>query len=158
MESALASLLDQHRDLEGPLLPLMHAVQQRFGHIPDAAVGQIAQALNLSVAEVHGFISFYHDFKTAPQGKHRVQICCAEACQARGSRALEAYARERLATEYGATSASGNIQLERVYCLGNCACGPSVRIDDAIFARVDESRFDALLIEACPEVSGVSTS
>ena len=147
MELALTSLIEQHRDREGALLPLLHAVQDHFGCVPDTAVEQIAGALNLSAAEVHGVISFYHDFRARPRGKHLVQICCAEACQARGSRALEAYASQRLGIDYGETSASGEVTLERVYCLGNCACGPSVRIDDAVYARVDSGRFDGLLAD-----------
>jgi formate dehydrogenase subunit gamma len=151
MQSALDFLIEQHRDLEGPLLPLLHAVQHRFGYVPGEAVPQIARGLNLSVAEVHGVVSFYHDFKTTPRGRHVVQICCAEACQARGARTLEAYARERLDIDYGDTSAAGNLTLERVYCLGNCACGPSVRIGDDVFANVDSSRLDELLAVHCGE-------
>ncbi|EED35177.1 formate dehydrogenase, gamma subunit [Luminiphilus syltensis NOR5-1B] len=151
MQSALAPIIDQYRDCEGALLPLLHAVQAQWGHIPDAAIDPIARELNLSAAEVHGVISFYHDFKTSPQGEHLVQVCCAEACQARGSRSLESYATQRLGIDYGETTVSGRVTLERVYCLGNCACGPSLRIDDDVYARVDNPTFDALLAEKAEE-------
>ena len=144
-EEAVSSAVNSCGQLEGPLLPVLHAVQAALGHIPQAAVAQIARALNLSRAEVHGVISFYHDFRTTPAGRHTVQICRAEACQAVGSRQLEAHVREKLGIDYHETSCDGQITLEPVYCLGNCACGPSVRINDDVHALVDNERFDALL-------------
>ena len=131
-------------------MPLLHAIQGDVGYVPDSAVPTIAKGLNLSRAEVHGVISFYHDFKTAPVGRHTVQICRAEACQSMGSRLLEAHAKDSLGIEYHETTADGNITLEPVYCLGNCACSPSIRINDAVYARVDADRFDDL-------VSGLSS-
>jgi formate dehydrogenase subunit gamma len=107
----------------------------------------IARALQLSRAEVHGVVSFYHDFRTAPAGSHVLQICRAEACLAMGSRALEAHARSRLGIDYGGTTGDGAVTLEPVYCLGNCACSPSVRLDDEIHARVDPARLDELLAD-----------
>ena len=92
-------------------------------------------------------ISFYHDFRTQPGGRHTLQICRAEACQAMGSRVLEAHAKDALGVDFGGTTADGAITLEPVYCLGNCACSPSVRIDDNVYARVDPSRLDELLAE-----------
>ena len=133
--------------LPGGLLPALHAVQANLGYIPEASVPQIAHTFNISRAEVHGVISFYHDFRTEPCGAHRVQICRAEACQARGARALEAHACNALGVAMGDTSADGMIFLDAVYCLGNCACGPSVRIGDEIYARVDSTRFDQLLAD-----------
>ena len=138
-------MVDQYRDLPGALLPLLHAIQAEFGFVPDDAVPVIASGLNLSRAEVHGVISFYHDFKTHPVGRHSVQICRAEACQAMGSRQLETHAKESLGIDYHQTTADGSISLEPVYCLGNCACSPSVRIDDQIYARVDREKFDSLV-------------
>jgi len=145
--TVLKSIVDQLKDLPGALLPILHAIQSEAGYIPDDSVPIIATALNLSRAEVHGVISFYHDFKTVPTGAHRVQICRAEACQSMGSRQLEAHAKRALAVEFGDTTADGRITLEAVYCLGNCACSPSVRIDDSIHGRVDQSGFDQLIAD-----------
>ncbi|MBR9913145.1 MAG: formate dehydrogenase subunit gamma [Gammaproteobacteria bacterium] len=143
--ATIASLIEAEAHRQGPLLPILHAVQQALGYIPADAVPTIAKALNLSRAEVHGVISFYHEFRTEPGGQTTVQVCRAEACQARGSRALEAHAKQALGLEYGETSADGSVTLEAVYCLGNCACGPSLRIADEVYARVDAGRFDQLL-------------
>jgi formate dehydrogenase subunit gamma len=137
--------IEQYRDVPGGLLPLLHALQEALGYIPADAVPAIARGLHLSRAEVHGVTSFYHDFRSEPAGKHTLQICRAEACQAMGSRLLEAHAKQRLAIDYGETTADGAISLEPVYCLGNCACSPSVRLDDEIHARVDPARLDDLL-------------
>jgi formate dehydrogenase subunit gamma len=146
-EGALATVIEQYRDVPGGLLPLLHDLQDALGYIHPEAVPSIARALHLSRAEVHGVISFYHDFRNEPAGSHTLQICRAEACQAMGSRALEAHAKQRLGIDYGGTSADGAITLQAVYCLGNCACSPTVRIDDEIHARVDASRLDELLAE-----------
>ena len=141
----ISAIVDQFRDLPGGLLPLLHAVQAKLGHIPDSVVPTIADALNLSRAEVHGVISFYPDFHSHPIGNHVVQICRAEACQSMGSRQLEAHAQKTLGVEFGETTPDGNITLEPVYCLGNCACSPSIRIDDQIHAHVDAEQFDQLI-------------
>lgn len=144
-QQSISDLVGQYKALPGALLPLLHAIQEQIGHVPDAAVPIIANGLNLSRAEVHGVISFYHDFKTTPVGRHTVQICRAEACQSMGSRALEAHAKQTLGIDYGETTTDGSVTLEPVYCLGNCACSPSVRINDDVFARVDAQRFDELV-------------
>ena len=146
-DELIAAHIARFREVPGGLLPLLHAVQDSLGCIPAGAVPAIAGALGLSRAEVHGVISFYHDFRSEPAGRHVLQICRAEACQAMGSRELEAHVKARLGIDYGATSADGAVTLEAVYCLGNCACSPSVRLDDAIHARVDAARVDALLAE-----------
>jgi formate dehydrogenase subunit gamma len=130
---------------EGALLPILHAIQDRFGYIDAAAVPIIADELNLSRAEVHGVMSFYHDFRKEPPGRHVVKICRAEACQSVGGRASEAYAQERLNTAFHETSADGRFTLEPVYCLGNCACGPSAMIDGKLYGRVTPKRFDQLV-------------
>lgn len=132
----------------GALLPILHEVRDTLGHIPENAVPVIAEGLQITRAEVHGVISFYHDFNTQPIGNHRLQICRAEACQARGSRELEHYARERLGIDYHQTTRDGEFTLEPVYCLGNCATGPSVRIGNHIHGRVSAERFDAILSQA----------
>ena len=149
--SQVAAIADAMKDKPGALLPVLHAVQQRLGYIPPDTVPTIAEALKLSRADVHGVITFYHQFRTRPAGRHIVQLCCAEACQAMGSRDLVAHACERLGLALGQTSADGAITLQAVYCLGNCACSPSVRIDDAIHARVDAAKFDHLLGELSGE-------
>lgn len=132
----------------GALLPILHEVRDTLGHIPENAVPVIAEGLQITRAEVHGVISFYHDFNTQPIGNHRLQICRAEACQARGSRELEDYARERLGIDYHQTTRDGEFTLEPVYCLGNCATGPSVRLGNRIHGRVNAERFDAILDQA----------
>lgn len=146
-QHVIDTLVGQYKDLPGGLLPLLHAVQAEIGYVPDSAVVTIAKGLNLSRAEVHGVISFYHDFKTQPVGRNRVQICRSEACQSMGSRQLESYAKQRLGIDYHQTTDDGNISLEPVYCLGNCACSPSVRVNDKVFARVDQHRFDELIAD-----------
>jgi len=145
VSASVTELIDRHREVPGGLLPLLHAIQGLEGCIPEDVVPAIATALNLSRAEVHGVVSFYHDFRTTPGGCHTVQICRAEACQAVGARALERHACDALGIAVGETTADGAVTLEGVYCLGNCACGPSVRIGDRVYGRVDGARFDALL-------------
>ena len=141
VESAVAA----QRGRIGPLLPVLHAIQDKLGYVPPDAVPMIAGALSLSRAEVHGVMSFYHDFRSTPAGEHIVHLCRAEACQAAGARELERHVRERLGVGFGETTADGLITLEPVYCLGNCACSPSVRIDDEVHARVSPASFDDLV-------------
>jgi formate dehydrogenase subunit gamma len=123
-----------HRD--GPLLPILHRLQERFGQVPEAAVPLIAEALNIGRAEVHGVVSFYHDFRTVPAGRHVVKICRAEACQAVGGVALAEAALARLGTEWHGTSAGGAVTVEPVYCLGLCANGPAAMVDGRPVAAV----------------------
>jgi formate dehydrogenase subunit gamma len=144
---AVDAAIQRWRGEPGALLPLLQDVQGALGFIPPSAVASIATILNLSRAEVHGVISFYHDLRSSPGGRHRVQICRAEACQAVGARALEQRAEEIAGTAIGNTTDDGAISLEAVYCLGNCACGPSVRIDDQVYGRVDGDRLEALLAD-----------
>jgi formate dehydrogenase subunit gamma len=141
----LEQLIESYRTVPGGLLPLLHEVKATYGYVPDYCVKPIAVALNLSVAEVNGVISFYHDFNTQPVGKNVVQICRAEACQSMGSRDVEDHAKHVLGIDYGETTKDGMVTLEPVYCLGNCACSPSVRINDDIHARVDQSRLEELI-------------
>ncbi|MDR5867640.1 formate dehydrogenase subunit gamma [Halomonas koreensis] len=144
---AIQAEIDALRHKPGALLPILHAIQDRIGFVPEGAVPIIADSLGQTRAEVHGVISFYHHFRTAPPGHHVVQVCRAEACQARGARALEAHAKDRLGVGYHQTTPDREITLEAVYCLGNCACGPSVRVDDAVRGRVTPEAFDALVDE-----------
>lgn len=137
--------IEQHRGRIGPLMPVLHSIQEALGCVPPEAVPIMARAMNLSRAEIHGVMSFYHDFRTQPPGEHVVQLCRAEACQAMGSRDLEAHVRRSLGVDFGETTADGRFTLEPVYCLGNCACTPSIRIGDDIHARVTPEKFDALI-------------
>ena len=127
------------------LIPLLHAVQHRLGHIPPDAIRLLADALNLSRAEVHGVASFYHDFDLAPTAEHVVQLCMAEACQSVGCRELAAHAQTQLGVGFNEATPDGRIQLKPVYCLGNCATGPNVRVADRVYGRVTPERLDALL-------------
>lgn len=147
IEEAVRSAVAAEEGKIGALLPVLHRIQDKLGHVPRAAVESIAQAMSLSRAEIHGVISFYHDFRTEPVGKHLVHLCRAEACQAMGSRDLEHHVRQRLGIDFGETSADGRFSLEAVYCLGNCACSPSIRVGDDTHARVSAARFDELLTE-----------
>ena len=144
---AVAAVLAQHRDMAGALLPILHALQKTLGYVPPAAVPPIAHELNLSRAEVHGVISFYHYFRQQPAGRHTIYICRAEACQAMGARTLEEHAQRRLGIGFHQTTADGAFTLEPVYCLGNCACSPSMLVDGELHGRVDAQRFDELLEE-----------
>ncbi|MDQ7731736.1 formate dehydrogenase subunit gamma [Halomonas sp. SpR1] len=144
---AIQAEVDALKHKPGALLPILHALQDRIGFIPEAAVPIIADALNQTRAEVHGVISFYHHFRTTPPGRHVVQICRAEACQSVGARQLEAHAKARLGVDYHQTTPDREITLEAVYCLGNCACGPSIRVDDSIRGRVTPEAFDELMDE-----------
>jgi formate dehydrogenase subunit gamma len=143
------AVIDELRDLPGALLPVLHGIQNELGYVPADAVPLIAHELNLSRAEVHGVITFYHHFRTHPPGRHVVQICRAEACQALGARALESHAKKSLGIDFHETTKDGAITLEAVYCLGNCGCGPSVLVDDdELHARVTPETFDALVASA----------
>jgi formate dehydrogenase subunit gamma len=129
---------------KGALLPILHAIQGSQGYIPKASVPIIAKALNQTVAEVHGVISFYEDFRTSPVGQNVIQICRAEACQARGSRQLEQHVKTSLKIDYHHTTPDKEFTLLPVYCLGNCACGPSIRVNDDIIAEVSPQKFDTI--------------
>jgi formate dehydrogenase subunit gamma len=134
--------------LEGPLLPIFHALQQTFGCVPQASLPVIAEALNITRAEVHGVMSFYHDFREVPAGRHVVKICRAEACQAVGADALAARTLEKLGTEWHGTTANGAVTIEPVYCLGLCACGPAAMVGNKVVGRVDDAKMAKLLAEA----------
>lgn len=145
LEQTLDSIVRDHAGQIGALMPILHAVQERYGFVPEAAVPLLASRLNLSRAEVHGVIGFYHDFRSQSPGRHVIQVCRAEACQAMGSAALEQHVKDLLGIDFGQTTADGKFSLEPVYCLGNCACTPSVRIDDDVHGRVTPKRFEQIL-------------
>lgn len=142
------AIITQHLHLEGPLLPILHALQHAFGHIPDAATTPLTDALNITRAELHGVISFYHDFRQAPAGRHVLKICRAEACQAVGGAALAEATLKKLGLDWHGTTENGALTIEPVYCLGLCACAPAVMVDERVHARVDTARMDQLLAEA----------
>lgn len=131
--------------LEGPLLPMLHAIQAVWGHVPQAAVPVLADVLNLGRAEVHGVISFYHDFRDHPAGRHVLKICRAEACQSVGGTAMADAVLARLGVDWHGTTPDGAVTVEPVYCLGLCACGPAAMIDGRVMGRVDADRLAAAL-------------
>jgi formate dehydrogenase subunit gamma len=139
------ALVDKHRHTPGALLPLLHEVQDTLGHIPADVVPAIAQGLNLSRAEVHGVITYYHHFRSQPAGRHVVQVCRAEACQACGADALLARAEQLLGCSSHANTADGAVTLEPVFCLGLCATAPAVQVDDRLHGRVTPERLARLL-------------
>jgi formate dehydrogenase subunit gamma len=154
-----ATIIDQaiaeHRTLPGALLPVLHAIQDALGFIPPDAVPQIARALNLSQADVHGVISFYHDFRSVPPGRHVLKLCRAEACQAMGSEALAAHLTRRLGVAWKQTSPDGALTIEPVYCLGNCALSPAAMLDGKLRGRVTAAALDDI-IAACRRPAGGS--
>jgi formate dehydrogenase subunit gamma len=135
----IAEILDAHQGLEGPLLPILHAIQGAFGYVPDDAIPQIAKALMLSKAEVHGVVSFYHDFRSAPAGRHVLKLCRAEACQTVGADEVADRIKKALGIDWHETTPDGRVTLEPVFCLGLCACGPAAMVDGRLVGRVDES-------------------
>jgi formate dehydrogenase subunit gamma len=141
LEAALA----MYQGRPGTLLQVLHEVQGRLGYVPPAALPVIAEALNLSRAEVHGVVTFYHHFRQAPVGRHVIQLCQAEACRSMHSEQLTEYAQRKLGVPLHATTPDGRYTLEPVYCLGNCACTPSVMIDGELHSRVTPESFDALI-------------
>jgi formate dehydrogenase subunit gamma len=132
------------------LFEILHQVQEQIGCIPQGAIPPLADALNLSRADLHGVVSFYEDFHTEPGGRHRLKICRAEACQAMQGERIAEYAEQRLGIRFGETSADGSVTLQSVYCLGNCALSPAAMLDEQLVGRLDEEKFDQL-IRDCEE-------
>jgi formate dehydrogenase subunit gamma len=148
----LEEILQQYAAMPGALLPILHAVQDAFGFVPPASVAPIAAALSLSRAEVHGVITYYHHFRQSPAAGTLIQMCRAEACQARGANALIAHAEQSLGCALHETSVDGNVTLEPVYCLGHCATGPNIQVGDTLYGRVTPERFTHLLTRRLAEV------
>lgn len=146
-EERTVEIVAEHSVLEGPLMPILHAVQHAFGFVPEDAIPVIARELNLSRAEVHGVVTFYHDFRRELPGKHVLKLCRAEACQSMGCERLVERAEDRLGVACGDTTADGQVTLEAVYCLGLCASGPSAMLDGRVVGRLDSNRLDQLLKE-----------
>jgi formate dehydrogenase subunit gamma len=140
--------IQENAHLPGALLPILHALQEEFGYIDDAAIPLVAGALNLSHAEVHGVISFYHDFRRTPGGRHVLRICRAEACQSMGCNAVIQHVEKRLGAKLGQTTADGSFTVEPVYCLGNCALSPAAMLDGRLYGRVSPAALDSLIDSA----------
>lgn len=140
-------IIEAHLGMEGPALPILHALQEEFGFVPEEVVPVIADRLDVSRAEMHGVVTFYHDFRREPAGRHVVKVCRAEACQARGGRDVEAAFRRLLGLGWHETSADGRVTLEPVYCLGLCSTGPAALVDGEPIARVDEARVAEIVAE-----------
>jgi len=143
-----AARIGELQHLPGALLPILHALQEDFGYIDEAAIPLIANALNISRAEVHGVISFYHDFRNAPSGKHVLRVCRAEACQSMGCEALVRHLENRLGIKLGETTADRSLTVEQVFCLGNCALSPAVMLDGEPYGRVSPEVADFLVDDA----------
>jgi len=148
----IQKIAEQFVDTPGGLMPLLHAVQEHVGYVPSEAVPIIARAMNLSRAEVHGVISFYHDFKSAPQGRNVIRVCRAESCQAVGAVELASHIQRALGIGFGETTKDGAFTLEPVFCLGNCACSPAIVVGDDLHGRVSKARFDEILARLNPGV------
>ena len=144
-EDEIRTIVTDHLALEGPLLPMLHALQNTFGCIPDAAAPVLTEALSISRAELYGVISFYHDFRDQPAGRHIVKICRAEACQAVGGNAIAERVLRKLGLDWHGTSANGAVTVEPVYCLGMCACAPAAMVDDRVVGRLDDAAMTELL-------------
>lgn len=144
-EALVSQIAGRHVARPGGLLPALHAIQDELGYVPAEAVPTVAEVFNISRAEVHGVISFYHLFRTTPPGRRTLYLCRAEACQAMGARSLEKHTTERLGIGFHETTTDGRINLEPIFCLGNCARSPAVMIDDFVYGRVTPERLDALL-------------
>jgi formate dehydrogenase subunit gamma len=141
-------IIAAHAHGDGPLLPMLHALNAEFGCVPDEVVPVIAATLNLTRAEVHGVVTFYHDFKREPGGRHVLKLCRAEACQAAGGDAIAARAEAKLKIAMGETAPDKSVTLEAVYCLGLCAVGPAAMLDERVIGRIDDARLDRLIAEA----------
>ncbi len=146
-QEKVAEIVLRLKALPGALLPILHAVQDELGYVAPSAVPVIASGLNLSRAEVHGVISFYHYFRATSPGRHTIHLCRAEACQAMDQRTLERHAKNRLGVDFHQTTADGAFTFEPVYCLGNCACAPSMLVDGELYGRVTPDRFDEIAAE-----------
>lgn len=137
-------IINQLKGREGPLLPILHELQGEFGYVPQETLPLIAQALNISRAEVHGVVTFYHDYRDHPAGRHVLKLCRAEACQSMGGDAMAQRARELLGIDWHGTTADGAVTLEPVYCLGLCACAPAAMLDGEVIGRLDDEKLEEI--------------
>ncbi len=141
----IEEILTAHKGMEGALLPILHAVQAEFGYVPQEVLPPIAKDLNISRAEVHGVVSFYHDYREKPAGRHVIKLCRAEACQSMGADQVAAHVQKTLGVEWHETTADGAVTLDPIFCLGLCACGPAAMVDGKLIARVDTARMDKII-------------
>ncbi len=141
----IEEILTAHKGMEGALLPILHAVQAEFGYVPQEVLPTIAKDLNISRAEVHGVVSFYHDYREKPAGRHVIKLCRAEACQSMGADQVAAHVQKTLGVEWHETTADGAVTLDPIFCLGLCACGPAAMVDGKLIARVDTARMDKII-------------
>lgn len=147
IESRTAAVIAEHQGLEGPLMPILHGIQEEFGYVPPEALPVIADALNLSNAEVYGVVTFYHDFRKHPTGRHVLKVCRAEACQSMGGDALAAKLQQLLGIAFHETAQDGSVTLEPVYCLGLCACAPAAMLDSEVIGRLDAQKLEEIVEE-----------
>lgn len=145
--SRTATVINELKGLEGPLLPILHGIQEEFGYVPGESLPVIAGALNISNAEVHGVVTFYHDYRNHPAGRHVLKLCRAEACQSMGSDALAAKLQQLLGIGFHETTKDGSVTLEPVYCLGLCACAPSAMLDGEVIGRLDAEKIEEIAAE-----------
>jgi formate dehydrogenase subunit gamma len=148
ISQATHRIIDSYRDVEGPALPILHALQEEFGYLPEEALPIVAHALNITRAEIYGVATFYHDFRLKPRGRHTLTLCRAEACQAMGGEALAKHAQARLGVMWGETSPDGRVTLEQTFCLGLCSCAPSAMLNGQLLGRLTPEKLDAALGEA----------
>jgi formate dehydrogenase subunit gamma len=139
------AIVDDFSGLEGPLLPILHGVQEEFGHVPVESLPVIADALNISRADIHGVVTFYHDYRREPAGRHVLKLCQAEACQSMGSEKVAAMVKAALGVGFHETAKDGSVTLEPVYCLGLCACSPSAMLDGEVIGRLDNEKIDEIV-------------
>ncbi|MEQ1941791.1 formate dehydrogenase subunit gamma [Mesorhizobium sp. VNQ89] len=145
--SRTSAVINEFAGLEGPLLPILHGLQEEFGFVPDESLPVIAKALNISNAEVHGVVTFYHDYRRHPAGRHVLKICQAEACQSMGSDAIAARIQQLLGIGFHETAKDGSVTLEPIYCLGLCACAPAAMLDGEVIGRLDAEKLEEIAAE-----------
>jgi len=145
--SRTSAVINQLRGLEGPLLPILHGIQDEFGYVPGEALPVIAEALNISNAEVHGVVTFYHDYRNHPAGRHVLKLCRAEACQSMGGDAMAARIQQLLGIGFHETATDGSVTLEPIYCLGLCACAPAAMLDGEVIGRLDDEKLEEIVAE-----------
>ncbi|MBL8579172.1 MAG: formate dehydrogenase subunit gamma [Mesorhizobium sp.] len=145
--SRTTAVINEFAGLEGPLLPILHGLQEEFGFVPDESLPVIAKALNISNAEVHGVVTFYHDYRRHPAGRHVLKICQAEACQSMGSDAVAAKIKQLLGIGFHETTRDGSVTLEPIYCLGLCACAPAAMLDGEVIGRLDAEKLEEIAAE-----------
>jgi formate dehydrogenase subunit gamma len=148
IEDTARSIIAHHLAQEGAALPILHALQAEFGYLPEETLPAVAEALNISRAEIYGIATFYHDFHFEPRGKHVLALCRAEACQSMGTQALAGQAKARLGVDWGETTRDGQVTLEQTFCLGLCACAPSATIDGKLVGRLTPQKLDTIIAEA----------